>query len=41
MKTLRGNHAAFVSEEARKAIYNENRFRKKFLKKPDKINRTL
>ena len=30
-KTLRGNHAPFVSKELRKAIYTRSRFRNRFL----------
>ena len=37
-KTLRGNHAPFVSKELRKAIYTRSRFRNRFLKNPDEIN---
>ena len=37
-KTVRGNHAPFVSKELRKAIYNRSRFRNRFLKKPDEVN---
>ena len=38
-KTLRGNRAAFVSKELRKAIYTGSRFRNRYLKNPDEINR--
>ena len=37
-KTLRGNHAPFVSKELRKAIYTRSRFRNRFLKDPDEID---
>ena len=37
-KTLRGNHASFVSKELRKAIYTRSRFRNRFLKNPYEIN---
>ena len=40
-KTLRGNHAPFVSKELRKAIYTSSRFRNRFLENPDEINRKL
>ena len=40
-KTLRGNHAPFVSKELRKAIYIRSRFRKRFLKNPGEINSKL
>ena len=40
-KTLRGNHAPFVSKELGKAIYTRSRFRNIFLKNPDKINSKL
>ena len=40
-KTLRGNHAPFVSKELRKAIYAGSRFRNRFLKNPDEINSKL
>ena len=40
-KTLRGNHAPFVSKELRKAIYTRSRFRNRFLKNPDEINSKL
>ena len=40
-KTLRGNHSPFVSKELRKAIYTRSRFRNRFLKNPDEINRKL
>ena len=40
-KTLRGNHAPFVSKELRKAIYTRSRFRNRFLKNPEEINRKL
>ena len=40
-KTLRGNHAPFVSKELRKAIYTGSRFRNRFPKKPDEINSKL
>ena len=36
-KTLRGNHAPFVSKELRKAIYTRSRFRNRFLKSPTKL----
>ena len=37
-KTLRRNHAPFVSKELRKAIYTRSRFRNRFLKNPYEIN---
>ena len=37
-KTLRGNHAPFVSKELRKAICTRSRFRNRFLKNPDEIS---
>ena len=40
-KTLRGNHAPFVSKELREAIYTSSRFRNRFLKNPDEINTKL
>ena len=40
-KTLRGNHAPFVSKELRKATYTRSRFRNRFLKNPDEINSKL
>ena len=40
-KTLRGNHAPFISKELRKAIYTKSRFRNRFLKIPDEINSKL
>ena len=40
-KTLRGNHAPFVSKKLRKAIYTRSRFRNRFLKNPDEINSKL
>ena len=40
-KILRGNHAPFVSKELSKAIYTRSRFRNRFLKNPDEINRKL
>ena len=40
-KTLRGNHAPFVSKELRKAIYTRSRFRNRFLKIPDETNSRL
>ena len=40
-KTLRGNHAPFVSKELRKAIYTRSSFRNRYLKNPDEINRKL
>ena len=40
-KTLRGNHAPFVSKELRKAIYTRSRFRNRYLKNPDEINKKL
>ena len=40
-KTLRGNHAPFASKELRKAIYARSKFRNRFLKNLDKINRKL
>ena len=40
-KTVRGNHAPFVSEGLRKAIYTRSRFRNRFLKNPDEINSKL
>ena len=40
-KTLRGNHASFVSKKLRKAIYNRSRFKNKFLKTSDEINGRL
>ena len=36
-KTLRGNHASFVSMELRKAIYTRSRFRSRFLKNSTKL----
>ena len=40
-KTLRGNHAPFVSKELRNAVYTRSRFRNRFLKNPDEINSKL
>ena len=40
-KTLRGNDASFVSKELRKAIYTKSKFRNRFFKNPDEINRKL
>ena len=40
-KTLRGNHAPFVSKELRKAIYTRSRLRNRFLKNPNEINSKL
>ena len=40
-KTLRGNHAPFVSKELRKAICTRSRFRNRFLKNPNEINSKL
>ena len=40
-KTLRGNHAPFVSKKLMKAIYTRSRFRNKFLKNLDEINSKL
>ena len=40
-KTLRGNHAPFVSKELREAIYTRSSFRNRFLKNPDEINSKL
>ena len=37
-KTVRGNHAPFVSKKLRKAIYARSRFRNRFLKNPGQIN---
>ena len=38
---LRGNHTPFLSEGLRKAIYTISRFRNRYLKTPDEINRKL
>ena len=40
-KTLKRNHAPFVSKKLRKAIYTTSRFGNRFLKNPDEINRKL
>ena len=40
-KTLRGNHAPFVSKELRNGIYTRSRFRNRFLKNLDEINSKL
>ena len=40
-KTLRGNHAPFVSKELRKAIYARYSFRNRYLKNLDEINSKL
>ena len=40
-KTLRENHAPFVSKELRKAIYIRSRLRKRFLKNLGEINSKL
>ena len=40
-KTLRENEAPFASKDLRKAIYTRSRFRNRYLKNPDEINRKL
>ena len=40
-KTLRRNHAPFVSKKLRKAIYTTSRFRNRFLKNLDEIDSKL
>ena len=40
-KTLRGNHPPFFSKELGKAIYTKSRFRNRYLKNPDEIDRKL
>ena len=40
-KTLRVNHAPFVSKDLRKAIYTRSTLRNRFLKNPDEINSKL
>ena len=38
---MTGNYASFASNEYKKAIYTKSRFRNKFLKNPNVINRKL
>ena len=40
-KSSRGNHAAFVKKELRKAIYTRSRLKNKFIKNPSEINKKL
>ena len=40
-KTLRRNHAPFLSKELRKAIFTRSRFRSRYLKNPDENNKTV
>ena len=37
-KTMRGNHAPFITKDLRKAIYTRNRLKNKFIKSPSEIN---